>query len=256
MDIDQYCREIEAYLCRRNRGHLVRLVGPAFDLARGWASAGIPLNVVYQGIDRRLERASARGSARRPMRIEFCEADVLDAFDAWRRAVGVHGVSGAAEETAGEAGDGGLGDGAAAARRGGRTEPGPARRSRESLSTHVDRVIVRLTALRTGGAAGEWDAVLDGLVRRLDALHPAARRARGEARERILADLAALDAEMLERARACAPPGVVADVEREAEADLEPFAARLAPAALAAARRRVADRALRERLRLPVLTLD
>ncbi|HOQ61237.1 MAG TPA: hypothetical protein PKZ08_11485, partial [Vicinamibacterales bacterium] len=98
--------------------------------------------------------------------------------------------------------------------------------------------------------------VLDGLVRRLDALHPAARRARGEARERILADLAALDAEMLERARACAPPGVVADVEREAEADLEPFAARLAPAALAAARRRVADRALRERLRLPVLTLD
>ena len=27
-----YCREIEAYLCRKNDGHLIRVVGPSFDL--------------------------------------------------------------------------------------------------------------------------------------------------------------------------------------------------------------------------------
>jgi len=113
-----------------------------------------------------------------------------------------------------------------------------------------------LAQARLRESAREWDAALDDLVRRLDALHPAARRARGEARDRILAELAALDAELIERARASAPPRLVADVEREAAAELEPFAARLAPEALAAARRRSADRALRECLRLPVLTME
>ena len=90
MDIDAYCRDIEAHLCRRNAGHLVRISGPAFDLVRGWAQRGIPLKVAQQGIDRYIDRSNARGPRRRPARIEFCEADVLDAFDAWRRAVGIH----------------------------------------------------------------------------------------------------------------------------------------------------------------------
>ena len=34
----QYCREIEAYLCRKNDGHLVRIVGPAFEQVCGWAA--------------------------------------------------------------------------------------------------------------------------------------------------------------------------------------------------------------------------
>ena len=89
MNADDYCRDIEARLCRRNQGHLVRIVGPAFDTVRRWAEMGIPLKVAFQGIDRYVERATAKGPRRRPVRIEFCEADVLDAFDAWRRAVGV-----------------------------------------------------------------------------------------------------------------------------------------------------------------------
>ena len=47
-----YCREIETYLCRRNGGHLIRIVGPAFERVCGWAEAGVPLQVVVEGIDR------------------------------------------------------------------------------------------------------------------------------------------------------------------------------------------------------------
>jgi hypothetical protein len=86
---DDYCREIEAYLCRKNDGHLIRIVGPSFDRVRGWASLGVPFKVVCHGIDRYFERYYAKGARRRPVQIDFCEADVLDAFDAWRRAVGL-----------------------------------------------------------------------------------------------------------------------------------------------------------------------
>ena len=84
----EYCRQVERYLCRRNGGHLVRIVGPAFDTVTGWAGQGIPLRVALRGIDRCIDREDAKGPRRRPVRVEFCEADVLDAFDEWRRAVG------------------------------------------------------------------------------------------------------------------------------------------------------------------------
>ena len=245
MNTDEYCREIEAHLCRRNGGHLVRITGPAFEMVRNWGAMGIPLKVAMQGMDRRVERAEAKGARRRPIRIEFCEADVLDAFDAWRRAVGVYRAD---DESAGHT-DGSPETGLAGA-------PAHRGRGRESLSTHIDRVIVRLTSLRAGEASEEWDTVLEGLVRRLDQLHPSARRARGEARDRILKELEELDRQLMERARALAPPAVVAETAREADQELEPFAARLSPAALAAARQRCTDRILRYRLRLPTLVAD
>ena len=37
---EDYCREIEAYLCRKNDGHLVRIVGPSFNLVCGWYRLG------------------------------------------------------------------------------------------------------------------------------------------------------------------------------------------------------------------------
>src|SRR5919108_6156062 len=94
---DQYCREIETYLCRKNGGHLVRIVGPAFEQVCGWADRGVPLKIALRGIDRYCERYEAKGPRRRPARVEFCEADVLDAFDNWRRAVGVTGLDAANE---------------------------------------------------------------------------------------------------------------------------------------------------------------
>src|SRR6187549_31862 len=92
-DIGAFCRAVEAHLCRVNGGHLVRIVGPAFELVAGWAKEGLPLRVVLHGVDRTVARLTAKGPRRRPVRIEFCEADVRDATDQWRRAVGVHAAA-------------------------------------------------------------------------------------------------------------------------------------------------------------------
>ena len=99
-DIGEFCRQVEAHLCRVNGGHHVRIVGPAFELVSGWVQEGIPLRVALHGIDRTVTRLTARGSRRRPVRIEFCDADVRDAFDQWRKAVGVHAAVAADEEQA------------------------------------------------------------------------------------------------------------------------------------------------------------
>src|SRR5205823_11171751 len=87
--LEEYCRQIETYLCRRNDGHLIRVVGPSFDRVSGWSEQGIPLKVACRGIDRYFERYYRKGPRRRPVRIDFCEADVLEAFDDWRRALGI-----------------------------------------------------------------------------------------------------------------------------------------------------------------------
>ena len=239
MDSSEYCREIEAYLCRSNQGHLVRISGPAFDKVCEWAAIGVPLKVAFQGIDRHVQRVAARGPSRRPVRIEFCEADILDAFDAWRRAVGVRTT--AASEGEGDA----------------EVESEVTPRRRQSLSTHIDRVIVRLTGLRTGpSSSSEWDAALDHIVGQLDALHQAARGARGAARDAVAARLAALDARLIEAARATVGHSAAADIGREADTELEPFRGRMTSEAYRAARQRCTDRILRERLALPVLTAD
>jgi len=78
MNVGQYCRELETYLCRKNEGHLIRIVGPVFDQVSAWAQQGVPLTIAFRGVDRYCERYYAKGPRRRPVRIEFCEADILD----------------------------------------------------------------------------------------------------------------------------------------------------------------------------------
>ena len=82
---DAYCREIETYLCQKNDGHLIRVVGPSFEIVSrlGGATACRSRSRV-SGIDRYFERYYAKGPRRRPVQIDFCEADVLDVFDEWR----------------------------------------------------------------------------------------------------------------------------------------------------------------------------
>jgi hypothetical protein len=226
MDAEEYCREIEAYLCRRNEGHLVRLVGPAFEKVCEWVRLGIPLKVACHGIDRHVERQAAKGPRRRPLRIEFCEADVLDAFDAWRRAVGLRDQ--AADP------DGSI-----------ETTSRPAKAKR-SLPAHLDRVIARLTAVRAGAAlASEWDAAIQQAMRELDRLRPGVEKLRGPAREAITEELATVDTRLL-----------LAESAREAELELRPFESRLSPDGYATALRACRDRILRQGLGLPVIVFD
>lgn len=235
---DQYCRQIEAYLCRRNDGHLVRIVGPAFEQVSGWADRGVPLTVACVGIDRYFERYYAKGPRRRPVRIEFCEADVLDAFDEWRRAVGVvdRAVPG------NEAGGVDDPDGGAGGRRG-------------SLPAHLERAVARLVALR-GGDDQSMDGVLEATVRELDVLRAGSRGVRGAARVALLDRLRELDRGLLAAGLAQYTDETRAALQAEAEAELVPFRDRLLPEAYQRALVAARDRLVRERRRLPVLSFD
>jgi hypothetical protein len=232
-----YCREIEAYLCRKNEGHLIRIVGPSFELVCRWAQRGVPLKVAFRGIDRYVERYYAKGPRRRPVRIDFCEADVLDVFDEWRRAVGVS-QSVLTQDTAGND-----------------AETDGSGRRHVSLPAHLDRAMARLAALRAGEDRS-LDAVLDALVSELDGARARAKGLRGAARAEVLARLASLDARLLDAARTRLTADAREALRREAEAELAPFRARMPRDAYEQSLAACTDRLLRERARLPVLTLE
>jgi hypothetical protein len=227
-DVAEYCREIEAYLTRKNEGHLIRIAGPVFEQVSGWAAQGVPLAVACRGIDRYCERYYAKGPRRRPVRVEFCEADILELFDDWRRAVGVAQLAGSPADA----------------------EPAA---KRDSLPAHLDRVIARLTALRSSGRSPAFDTRLDEAVRELDRARAAAKQARGASRAALIDRLVALDRELLEAARTEIDQPRRASLLAEAETDIAPFAARMTAEARARAIDAAFDRLLRDDVGLPVL---
>jgi hypothetical protein len=228
-DRAEYCRALEAYLCQKNEGHLIRIVGPVFEQVCGWAEQGIPLAVARKAIDRYCERYYAKGARRRPVRIEFCEADVLAEFDAWRRAVGI---------AAGEA------DEAAAT-------------PRDTLASHIDRAIARLTALRSGRRfSAAFDEVVADGVRELDTLRAGAKQARGAARAAVIERLGAVDARLQAAASRELDDPSQGRLRAEAEQEVSPFAARMTPDARAAAVDGAYRRLLRDALGLPVLSFE
>jgi len=230
-----YCRNIETYLCQKNEGHLIRVVGPSFDLVTGWMTQGVPLKVAFSGIDRFFERYYRKGPRRRPIKIDFCEADVLDAFDEWRRALGLS-AGGSDTMDVGEKSQG---------------------RAAPSLPVHLERVVMRLTNARVNGAIdGTFESVIDAAARELDAARASARGVRGDARQALIARLAALDGELLQRARAALDEPARAALVDDAESELAAFRERMAPTAFARVRDAAVDRLLRERFRLPIIAFE
>jgi hypothetical protein len=242
--IAEFCRAVEVYLCRKNDGHLIRVVGPSFDVVSAWAEQGVPLKIAYAGIDRYFERYYRKGPRRRPVKIDFCEADVLDVFDEWKRAVGV--TSGArTSQTDGargfQASDGDPSD--------------QATRSRASLPAHLERVLQRLTAARAGGTLGDpFDALIDRVSAELDAARARAGGLRGAARQALLDRLTAIDVELLQQARTLLDHGARAALAREADEELAGFRSGMNADAFARAHDAAVDRLVRERFNLPTVS--
>jgi hypothetical protein len=236
MEPAEYCREIETYLCRKNGGHLVRIVGPAFEQVSGWAAQGIPLTLVYRGIDRYCERRRRRGGAqRRPARIEFCESDVLELFDDWRRALGLNRAAAVASEP-------------------GSQEEEARQRRRRSLPAHVDRLILRLSSL-AATADGELSVTYDRVLRELDGSRAAA-RARSEARARLIERLARIDRELLEAVRRATPPATLEALRAEGSRELASFLSRMSEEARERALDACVDRLLRAQAGLPAIAFE
>ena len=230
MQPPEYCRQIEAYLCRKNEGHLIRIVGPAFEQVCGWANLGVPLKVAFRGIDQYCDRYYAKGPPRRPVRIEFCEADILDLFDAWRRAIGVPRVDDQVD-----------------------AEPPP---RKPPLAGHIERALARLTSLRSSARSATFNQRVDAVVRQLDQLMGDARGARGDARAAVVETLRALDEELIGAARTESNDDLAATLRRDADAELSPFKARMPPAEYARAHGAAFDRLLRDAFGLPSLTYE
>jgi hypothetical protein len=233
VDAPDYCREIEAYLCRKNDGHLIRVVGPSFDVVAAWAARGVPLKIAFAGIDRYFERYYRNGPRRRPVRIDFCEDDVLDVFEEWVRATGI----------------------TATAERG---EPGkpleapPARQA--SLPAHIERVLLRLTAARaTGRLDPSFDPVIDRVAAELERLRTDARQLRGALRLEAIERLTALDRELLTEARRSLDERSRDEILRDTDRDLAAFKQGMAAEAYGRAREAAIDQLTRERLGLPTI---
>ena len=240
LDIGAYCRAVEAHLCRMNGGHLVRIVGPAFELVSGWAREGIPERVVLHGVDRTIARLTAKGPRRRPVRIEFCDADVRDAYDQWRRAVGVHAAA-ARAATASTTG-----------------EPAAAPVSRgPSLPRHLERTLVRLTAVAaTAALVPSLAETLAATITDVDRCLDASRGARGEARVELTERVQAIDARLTAAAVAALEGVAAGEIDEQVRLELAPHRGKMPPAALDEAARALKAELARKHFGLPQVRFD
>ncbi len=239
MDAGEYCRAVESHLCAKNDGHLIRIVGPAFEMVRGWAETGIPLSVVRRGIDQRYARYYARGSRRHPLRIDFCEADILTLFDDWKRAVHVSAAAVEDNDARFEAG-------------------GTARTGRRSLAAHLDHLAAALAAWTPPVA--QATPTLDRAIARaravIDESRPAAGTLRGAARRVLIERLAALDLTLAAAARQDTDRAIRAAFREEAAESLAPFRERMRPGAFARALDTATDHLLADHCQLARLTYE
>ena len=237
MDIAEFCREIEIHLCKKNDGHLIRVVGPSFDLVSRWAEQGIPIKVATAGIDRYFERYYRSGPRRRPVKIDFCEHDVLDVFDEWRRATGITGMQPSAPDA--------------------QPTEQSAVRGRGSLPEHLERVVTKLSSARASGAIGEeFDPIIDDASHELDVVRAKAGGVRGEARAQLRVRLAEIDRAMIALARARVDGATLAQLDHEAAHELAPFKAGMAADAFARAHEAAVNHLVRARLDLPIIAFD
>jgi len=250
--VADFCRAIETYLTQKNDGHLIRVVGPSFDIVAGWAERGIPLKVVYEGIDRYFERYYRKGPRRRPVKIDFCDADVLDVFDEWRAALGlvadVPGTEAPGTEAPGTEAPGTEAPGTKAPIT---QHPSP---NTSSLPAHLERVLRRLSEARAKGTLGErFDALLDRLSAELDAARAKAGGLRGEARRALIDRLGALDAEFVRALQQMLNAETAAALAREAEQELAPFRGGMSAETFARVRAAAIERLVRERANMPII---
>lgn len=241
VDVGQYCRQIEAHVCTVNDGHLMRIVGPAFETVLAWATDGIPLPVACAGIDRAADRLQRKPTGSRRLRVEYCDRDVREVFDEWRRATGVTAA--------------GSRDVVATSPPGNAVPPAASSpRLGASLPDHLTRVLLRLTQMRVDG---RLDAEADALLTRASDLLDRARTpggVRGTARATLLTDLAVLDADLVAHVHARLSADQQRVVDAQADAALAPYLATMHGDARARARRAAVATAVRAVTGLPVVT--
>lgn len=244
-----YFTEIEDAFIRRRAKHL--LLSPMdWALIESWKEMGVPLHVALRGVEKAFDSFESRPRRRSVKSLLYCQEEVEAQFAEWRESQ----LGGRAEGAAGPAGDGGAavaaGDGEAGEAAG---LPFP----REVIVGHLasSRDELRRALRARAAAADDLAEALARAVVRLEELEKdfvAAARPDAERLEAALSDLEA----MLDRAvRASVAPERLGARRGEAEAQLQPYRARMTQEVYTQTLDHLLAKLLREDFGVPRLSL-
>lgn len=232
---DEYYRAIEEEFVRR-RGSSMLLSPRDWGLIGAWKEAGIPLRIVLQGITNvfdAFERRPSGGtpSARRINSLSYCRQEVL-AIDELYRTL-----------QAAEAG---------------RREPAGAPTERSLVvRRHLGKLHRAVRSAMAAAAAAHHDPLVACLARAAAEIRNLCKETKGGTFDpRGIEDqLCRLDDGLFEEACSVLPATEVRAMEAAADRALETERSRMRPEAFEATRRTLLARGLRQRCRIPRLTL-
>ena len=217
-----YFTEIEEYFVRRRGKHM--LVSPLdWSLIEAWKQTGIPLHVVFRGIDRAIEKRGSGAGGRRINSISYCQPAVLECFEEYQQA------------TLGESpAPGGAADNAAALAR--------------ALEDLRDRLRAAAAEFPDGEAVGRVTRILSGLLEEIAA-------GRAPAMPVLEESLQACDGILLESARRHLEPERIEAFRREVEKEVKVYKKRVAAEMSRRIEANLLKRRIREAFGLPEFTL-
>jgi len=252
-----YYTEIEDAFVRRRGKHL--LLSPLdWALIESWKAMGVPLHVALRGIEKSFDSYEARPRQRSVKSLFYCQEEVEAQYADW-----LEMQRGAADAPGGTAAGGAAADEATAGA--GRAETDASARlpfPRAVIAGHLAEcraAVERASLERRGGAAGggggELSEALGRASSRLSELERdfgAAARPDAEQLEAALTDLEGL----IDRAvRAGVGADALASARAAAEGQLRPYRARMDVAVYEQTLENLLAKSLRERFRLPRLSL-
>lgn len=257
MNYFNYYTEIEDAFVRRRGKHL--LLSPLdWALIESWKRMGVPLHVALRGIEKSFDSYEARPRHRSVKSLFYCQEEVEAQYADWlemqRGASAAPGDTVSADGAASEATAEGAGRDAEASAR----LPFP----RAVIAGHlaecraaVERAAVERRSGARGGGGDELSEALERASSRLSELErdfAAAARPDAQKLEAALTDLEGL----IDRAvRAGVGADALAAARSEAEGQLRPYRARMERAVYEQTLENLLAKALRERFRLPRLSL-
>lgn len=250
-----YFTEIEDAFIRRRGKHL--LLSPMdWALIESWRVMGVPLHVALRGIEKSFDSYESKPRKRTVKSLMYCQEEVEAQFQEWAESqTGAHAKGAADEQGAGDSNTEGA-EGATASDEGSaRGLPFP----RAVISAHLSQCrdeLRRALDSRSGSAGGE--ALSEALARaasRLEELASDFERSASpdaEALENSLTDIESL----LDRAlRESLSPEALEDARADAAEQLKPYRARMERATYEQTLENLLAKALRERERVPRLSL-
>lgn len=224
MNYFNYFTEVEDAFIRRRAKHL--LLSPMdWALIESWKEMGVPLHVVLRGVEKSFDSHESKPRRRSVKSLLYCQEEVEAQFAEWRESQLGANAAGAGAEAGAGAGATGTGAAGEAATKEAAGLPFP----REVIVAHLasGRDELSRAGAARAAAADELAEALARAVARLEELERdfvAAARPDAERLEAALSDLEA----MLDRAvRACVAPERLNARRAEAEAQLQPYRARM-----------------------------